>query len=87
MTKELVHPDWVRRFNLFGDIVGDPRLLAGLDPDELLATARAVDRVSTISARPSGRAGPTRIDRMVTAIDDGVAAARARSRRRPGPRC
>ena len=41
MTKELVHPDWVRRFNLFGDIVGDPRLLAGLDPAELLATARA----------------------------------------------
>jgi hypothetical protein len=41
MTDPLEHPDWVRRFNLFGDIVGDPRLLGGLDADELLATARA----------------------------------------------
>ncbi len=41
MTEPLVHPDWVRRLNLFGDAVGDPRLLAGLDADELLATARA----------------------------------------------
>jgi hypothetical protein len=41
VTNDLVHPDWVRRFNLFGDNVGDPRLLAGLDADELLATARA----------------------------------------------
>ncbi|MCU1467313.1 MAG: hypothetical protein JWM72_3241, partial [Actinomycetia bacterium] len=40
MSNALEHPDWVRRFNLFGDIVGDPRRLAGLDPDELLATAR-----------------------------------------------
>ncbi len=43
MTDALVHPDWVRRLNLFGDVVGDPRLLAGLDPDELLATAPRVD--------------------------------------------
>ncbi|MGZ6895818.1 MAG: sulfotransferase family protein [Acidimicrobiia bacterium] len=35
------HPDWVRRLNLFGDAVGDPALLVGLDADELLATARA----------------------------------------------
>ncbi len=41
MTDALVHPDWVRRLNLFGDVVGDPRLLVGLDPDELLTTARA----------------------------------------------
>jgi len=41
MTKALEHPDWVRRLNLFGDVVGDPRLLASLDADELLATARA----------------------------------------------
>ena len=41
VTEALVHPDWVRRLNLFGDVVGDPRLLAGLDPAELLATARA----------------------------------------------
>ena len=38
MTEALVHPDWVRRLNLFGDVVGDPRLLATLDPAELLAT-------------------------------------------------
>jgi hypothetical protein len=41
MTNALVHPDWVRRLNLFGDAVGDPRLLASLDAEELLATARA----------------------------------------------
>jgi len=29
--------DWVRRLNLFGDIVGDPAAIVGLDPDELLA--------------------------------------------------
>lgn len=38
--KELVHPDWVRRLNLFGDAVGDPRLIAGLDAGELLGLAR-----------------------------------------------
>ena len=37
----MTHPDLVRRLNLFGEAVGDPRLLVGLDPDELLATARA----------------------------------------------
>jgi len=40
MTHPLEHPDWVRRLNLFGDVVGDARLLGGLDADELLATAR-----------------------------------------------
>jgi hypothetical protein len=40
MTNPLEHPDWVRRFNLFGDVVGDPRLLGELDADELLARAR-----------------------------------------------
>jgi hypothetical protein len=40
-VKALAHPDWVRRFNLFGDAVGDPRLVAGLDHAELLAVARA----------------------------------------------
>jgi len=38
---ELSHPDWVRRLNLFGDAVGDPRSLVALDPDELLAVAQA----------------------------------------------
>ncbi|HYL53310.1 MAG TPA: sulfotransferase [Acidimicrobiia bacterium] len=39
--RELTHPDWVRRLNLFGDAVGDPRHLVGLDPQELLALARS----------------------------------------------
>ena len=34
-------PPWVRRLNLFGDVVGDPAAVVGLDPDDLLATARA----------------------------------------------
>lgn len=38
--RALTHPDWLRRMNLFGDAVGDPSLVVGLDPDELLATAR-----------------------------------------------
>src|SRR3954452_3603730 len=33
-------PEWVRRLNLFGDIVGDPAALVDLDPDALLALAR-----------------------------------------------
>jgi Sulfotransferase family len=40
MTRELEHPDWVRRLNLFGDVVGDPNRVVGLDADELLAVAR-----------------------------------------------
>ncbi len=38
--KELFHPNWVRRLNLFGDAIGDPRLVVGLDAGELLAVAR-----------------------------------------------
>ena len=38
--KDLVHPEWVRRLNLFGDAVGDPRAVVSLDPTELLALAR-----------------------------------------------
>jgi hypothetical protein len=45
-VKALEHPDWVRRLNLFGDAVGDPALVAGLDPDELLATAREATGLS-----------------------------------------
>jgi hypothetical protein len=40
MAKRLEHPDWVRRLNTFGDVVGDPSRLVGLDADELLAVAR-----------------------------------------------
>src|SRR4051794_16628247 len=42
--------DWVRRLNLFGDIVGDPAAIVGLDPDELLATARATTGLSDLGA-------------------------------------
>jgi len=41
MVKELVHPEWVRRLNLFGPAVGDARSMVDLDPDELLRIARA----------------------------------------------
>jgi Sulfotransferase family len=69
MTHELVHPDWVRRLNLFGDVAGDPRLLAGLDPDELLATARASTGLHDLG--DSDWPGWTdTYRRLVTAIDD-----------------
>jgi hypothetical protein len=68
MAKELVHPDWVRRFNQFGDIVGDPRLLAGLDAGELLATARASTGLDDLGeAEWSGWTDT--YERMLTAID------------------
>jgi hypothetical protein len=41
MGKQLEHPDWVRRLNLFGPAVGHARYAASLDPDELLQTAQA----------------------------------------------
>ena len=40
MLKQLEHPQWVRRFNLFGPSVGDPRHIVSLDADELVALAR-----------------------------------------------
>jgi hypothetical protein len=39
--RTLEHPDWVRRLNYFGDAVGDPRRIIGLDPGELLEVARS----------------------------------------------
>ena len=39
--KELTHPDWVRRMNLFGATAGNPARMVSLDADEMLATARA----------------------------------------------
>lgn len=39
--RELHHPDWVRRLNYFGPAAGGAHRLVSLDPDELLATARA----------------------------------------------
>jgi hypothetical protein len=41
VLKKLEHPQWVRRLNLFGPSVGDPRHVVSLDADELIARARA----------------------------------------------
>jgi len=40
LLKRLEHPQWVRRLNLFGPSVGDPRHVVSLDADELVALAR-----------------------------------------------
>src|SRR6185295_3046731 len=69
VTEALEHPDWVRRLNLFGDVVGDPRLLAGLDPDELLATARASTGLDDLG-EDDWPGWTETYRRMVTAIDD-----------------
>ena len=68
MTEALVHPDWVRRLNLFGDVVGDPRLLASLDPAELLATARASTGLDDLG-EDDWPGWTETYRRMVTAID------------------
>jgi hypothetical protein len=47
-VKELAHPDWVRRMNLFGATTGDPARMVSLDADEMLATARAVTNLDEI---------------------------------------
>ena len=39
--KELTHPDWVRRMNLFGETTGDPANIVSLDGDEMLHLAIA----------------------------------------------
>ena len=36
-----MHPDWLRRLNLFGDAVGSASHMVSLDPDEMLDTAMA----------------------------------------------
>jgi hypothetical protein len=41
VVKELSHPDWVRRMNLFGDTTGDPARMVSLAADEMLDVARA----------------------------------------------
>ena len=68
MTGALAHPDWVRRLNLLGDVVGDPRLLASLDADELLATARASTGLDDLGEGDWPGWTET-YRRMVTAID------------------
>jgi Sulfotransferase family len=39
--RELEHPDWFRRLDYFGESLGDPRLVVGLDAAELLEVARS----------------------------------------------
>jgi hypothetical protein len=48
--KELIHPDWVRRMNLFGDNAGDPARVVSLDGEEMLATARAATGLDDVGA-------------------------------------
>src|SRR5262245_37059157 len=40
-VRRLEHPDWVRRYNLLGEAVGDPTALVDLDAGELLGLARS----------------------------------------------
>jgi hypothetical protein len=47
--KQLVHPDWVRRMNLFGETTGAPARMVSLDPDEMLATARAATGLDDVN--------------------------------------
>jgi len=42
MTRQFTHPELVRRLNLFGEVVGDPRRIVNLDTDEMLGLARAM---------------------------------------------
>src|SRR5690349_7267932 len=67
--KELSHPDWVRRMNLFGETTGDPARMVGLDADELLATARAATSLDDLGEREwSGYEETFR--RLVASIDE-----------------
>jgi hypothetical protein len=68
MGKDLTHPDWVRRLNLFGDIAGDPRRLVGLDPDELLATAKDATGLDDVGER-EWRGWEETYRRFVSSVD------------------
>ena len=48
--KELTHPDWVRRMNLFGDTTGDPARMVSLDADEMLTVARTSTGLDDLGA-------------------------------------
>jgi hypothetical protein len=48
-VKQLVHPDWVRRMNLFGENSGDPARIVSLDPGEMLASARAATGLDDVN--------------------------------------
>ncbi len=46
--RTLEHPDWVRRLNFFGEAIGDPRRIVGLDAAELLDVARSTTGLSDL---------------------------------------
>ncbi len=74
----LEHPDWVRRLNLFGHVVGGSEHLVSLDPSELLATARAVtglDDLGDDDLGSLGTAGWEEAYRVVLGAIDSDAAA------------
>jgi hypothetical protein len=67
-VKELVHPEWVRRLNLFGDAVGDPRAIVDLDPAALLALARDTTGLDDLG-EPEWPGWTETYERQVAAID------------------
>jgi hypothetical protein len=67
--KQLAHPDWVRRMNLFGDTTGDPARMVSLDADELLATARAATGLDDLGEREWPGYEET-FRRLVASIDE-----------------
>jgi Sulfotransferase family len=69
MVKELVHPEWVRRMNLFGDVVGDPRRIVSLDADEMLTLARETTGLEDVGEREWPGWEET-YRRMLASIDD-----------------
>ena len=65
MLKQLEHPQWVRRLNLFGPSVGDPRHVVSLDADELVTLARktsGLDDFGDAGWEPGYRALMTALD-------------------------
>jgi len=66
--KQLEHPDWVRRLNLFGDAVGQPRDIVSLDAAELLAIARATTQLDDLGERDWPGWTET-YERMLASID------------------
>ena len=86
MVKHLTHPDWVRRFNLFGDVVGDPRCSRASTPTSCWRRARASTGLDDLGEADWPGWTET-YQRMLDRDRRRVAAAHARARRHPRPRC
>lgn len=67
--RPLEHPPWVSRLNRFGEVVGDPRALVGLDPAELLARARTTTGLDDVGEAEWPGWTET-YERQLRAIDD-----------------